>query len=282
MDGLPQASQAQINAMNKAAKEKYGIDDDATETHETHATQEEVSEPSESATEQTEEVSQDTSPSIQFSKAPTPQESFREVRAAKERAERERDELMRQLQEMQSKSSNSQTSHQIQQVKEDIQELTLNPDDLAEGKHLIQLVNKIKRLEEKLEESAQKSYLSTTEMKVKNDFPDFEKVASFENLKRLREQDPDLADAILNTKDPYKQHALAYKMVKQMGIYREDKYEEDRERAQRNANKPKPLTSISPQQGESPLSKANAFANGLTDELKKQLAQEMYEARKRM
>jgi hypothetical protein len=54
----------------------------------------------------------------------------------------------------------------------------------------------------------------------------------------------------------------------------------DRAAAQKNASKPKPLASVSPQQGDSPLSRANAFANGLTPELQKQLRQEMEEARK--
>ena len=64
-----------------------------------------------------------------------------------------------------------------------------------------------------------------------------------------------------------------------MGIYREDNYSKDRDKAQSNASKPKPLASVSPQQGDSPLSRANAFANGLTDELKSQLRKEMEQAR---
>ena len=59
-----------------------------------------------------------------------------------------------------------------------------------------------------------------------------------------------------------------------------DNYKTDRELAQKNASKPKPLASVSPQQGDSPLSRANAFANGLTNELKAQLRKEMEEARK--
>jgi hypothetical protein len=54
----------------------------------------------------------------------------------------------------------------------------------------------------------------------------------------------------------------------------------DKLRAQKNAAKPKPLASVNPQQGDSPLSKANAFANGLTDDLKKQLRKEMEDARR--
>ena len=55
----------------------------------------------------------------------------------------------------------------------------------------------------------------------------------------------------------------------------------DKAKAVINAQKPRPLTSISPQQGDSPLSKANAFANGLTPELQAQLLKEMKQSMKR-
>ena len=71
-------------------------------------------------------------------------------------------------------------------------------------------------------------------------------------------------------------------MIKQMGVYKEDKFSQDRARAEVNAGKPRPLTSMSPQQGDGPLSKANAFDNGLTDELKESLLKEMNDARSRM
>jgi len=163
---------------------------------------------------------------------------------------------------------------------EEDDDLQFEPDDLAEGKHLLKLVKKIKNLEEKLDRNAANAQVSTAEIKVKRDFPDFEKVASQENLKKLREMDPDLADAILSAPGIYKKHALAYKMVKQMGIYIEDNHTKERAVAVNNASKPRPLASISPQRGDSPLSKANAFAGGLTEDLKKQLHKEMIEAMK--
>ena len=55
-----------------------------------------------------------------------------------------------------------------------------------------------------------------------------------------------------------------------------------RSKARENHAKPRPISSIGAQEGDGPLSKANAFANGLTDELKQQLLKEMQEARKRM
>ena len=56
--------------------------------------------------------------------------------------------------------------------------------------------------------------------------------------------------------------------------------EADKRKAQENSAKPRPMASVSPQQGESPLSHANAFANGLTPELQKQLWKEMQDAKK--
>ena len=68
-------------------------------------------------------------------------------------------------------------------------------------------------------------------------------------------------------------------MVKKLGISEQVMVDnQGKATAQRNAAKPRPTASISPQQGETPLSRANAFANGLTEEMKKQLYKEMLEA----
>lgn len=272
MTELPNASQSQIKAMQKAAEEKYGI---APEMQE-EVSEIEAVEPVEESVEESSETSS-FAPSLS-----SKEENMRVLRERSQRAERERDELLKKLQDMESKFSSPHATKQIQEVQEDIEDLTINPDDLAEGKHLFKLVNKIKKLEAKLEQNEKKSYATTAEMQIKREYPDFEKVASYDNLRMLREMDSDLADAIMATTDPYKQLSLAYKMVKKLGIYHEDLYEGDKERAVKNSLKPKPLAAISPQQGESPLSKANAFANGLTDDLKEQLRKEMYAARKQI
>lgn len=275
MNGLPNVSQEQIDQMNKIAKEKYGVDDSVEETPEQVVVPEETEEATN--TETTEEVAEEV---VQKPSAQSKDDNMRILRERSERAERERDELMRYLQEMQKNAHTPQTTKQIEKLQDNLDELQFNPDDLAEGKHLNKLSQQIKRLEEKLEQSEKKSYQTTTEMRIKRDYPDFEKVASYENLKQLKELDPDLAEAILSTPDPYKQHALAYKMVKNLGIYKEDTFKGDRDRAIKNTTKPRPLTSISPQQGDSPLSNANAFANGLTEDLKKQLYKEMLQSMK--
>jgi hypothetical protein len=66
-----------------------------------------------------------------------------------------------------------------------------------------------------------------------------------------------------------------YLAIKDLGIYRKDEFVKQKETAQKNFTKPRSVNSVAPQYGDSPLNQANAFANGLTKELKKSLYQEM-------
>jgi hypothetical protein len=182
--------------------------------------------------------------------------------------ERERDEALRLAQEKHAP------------VEEPDEEINIGNDDIAEGKHVKAITQKIKRMEEKLRKYEQASTTMSAEAMLKAQYPDIDKVVTKENLDALRESDPEFAE-MLDTSSSFRAKAIsAYKHIKKLGLYVEDNYVADRELAQKNASKPKPLASVSPQQGDSPLSRANAFANGLTPELQKQLLQEMAEARK--
>lgn len=205
------------------------------------------------------------------------EKNFRELREKTKRIERERDEAMRILQTMQEQ----QKSQETQPVEED-DDVNLGPDELAEGKHLSKVGRKIKKLEEQLRNYQKASVESSAEARVKSQFHDFDKVVSQDNIALLKEMHPEIAATLNSNPDLYTKAASAYKMIKNLGIYKEDVFKSERDVAQSNLNKPRPLTSVSPQQGDSPLSRANAFANGLTPELKAQLLKEMNDARMRM
>ena len=217
----------------------------------------------------------------------SPQDSFKAVREAKEKAERERDAYMKHAMEIEMRYKSQEQQQQqvakkfeIEQEEPEI-DLNLDEDSLVDGRHLKGVSNKIKRLEEKLKQYEAQSEASNVEAKIRQQFPDFESVVSSENVKKLNQEYPEMAEMLANTGDIYKKASAAYSVMKKFGIYKSI-YSEDKAKALINAAKPRPLASMSPQQGDSPLSKANAFANGLTNELKAQMQKEMADARKVM
>ena len=231
------------------------------------------------------ETSQDNQENEASRQSDSEARNFVEMRKKLEREQREKEELRRKNEEAMEiiRNIEAQKRKQEEAPEEPIPEINLgDDDDLVDYKTVKAILAQQKRLEKQLRENEKKSYQMTAEARLKANYPDWEKVISDENLERLKQEDPDLMASIQYNPDPYSQYAAAYKAIKRQGIYKEDKYVADRQRAEQNANKPRPLTSVNPQQGDSPLSKANAFANApLTEELKKKYWREMQEAMKR-
>lgn len=188
------------------------------------------------------------------------------LRQKAEQAERERDEALKRLQERD----------------QETEEVTLGEDDIAEGKHLKKLQKnyhkEIRQLKDELNSYRKQSVEVATEAKLKATYTDFDSVVTADHLTTLKESYPELDATIRSAPDLYSQAVTAYTMIKKLGIAADTQYAGDREKAQTNAYKPRPATSISPQQGDNPLTRANAFADGLTDQLKEQLRKEMYSA----
>lgn len=206
--------------------------------------------------------------------------SLREKAERADRAERERDELLKRIQEMESYRQSA--PQQQSQQQEESEDLNIDPDSLVEGKHLKRYDKKFKEMQDKLRSYEQQSSITNIDMRLKAKYPDLDKVVSQDNLLALRQDYPELAATLNANTDLYSKAVSAYTLIKKLGIDVEDTFVEDKIKAQKNAAKPRPLASVSPQQAESPLSRANAFANGLTEDLKEQLRKEMYESRNRM
>lgn len=209
--------------------------------------------------------------------------NFRSIREAKERAEQERDMLMKRMIEME-QYMRMQQQQQPQPVEEpDVDlDMDIDADALVEGKSLKKVTSKIKKLEAALRESQVRSQMSMAEAKLRSEFPDLDKVVTAENIATLNSQYPAIARSLKASNDMYDQASAAYTIIKNLGIYKDRALEQQQTKALANTHKPRSLASVSPQQGDSPLSKANAFANGFTDELKEQLRREMNAARRAM
>ena len=213
--------------------------------------------------EQVEEV-QAASDQVQPQK-PGPQESFRQLREQKERIQAERDEALRLLQQYQ----------QPKQDPEPDEDLGIADNDIAEGRHITKVGKKIKKLENTIKQYEQQAQMNMLELKIKSQFPDFESVVNDQTVAALKEQHPEIAQALQSTQDVYSKAASAYKLIKQFGIVQDNSYDQDKRVIKNNFSKPKPSSTLAPQHGTSPLSAANAFANGLTEDVKTKLWQEM-------
>lgn len=183
--------------------------------------------------------------------------NFRELRESKKRAEREAQEARERLQRLE---------QEIATLKpkpvEPEEDYGISDDTLVEGKQLKTLIKKQRDLEKKLQSYQQVSSAASAEAQLKATYPDINKVLSQDNIEMLNEMYPSLARSIASEQDVYTKGEAAYTAIKNMGIYKQDTYTRDKQKAQQNAAKPRPLVSGTAQQGESPLTQANAFAQG--------------------
>lgn len=231
----------------------------ATETHEENTQ-------TNNDAEQVNHQSQQQAPTEESSSA----RNFRQLREKAERAERERDEAMQYIRTM-----------QAQQQKPKDEDDDLADDDLVERKHVDRIVDKkIRKYEEQLQQYQQEQQAQ----QILNQYKDYHAVVSEDNVNTLINEYPEIADSLKANQDMKSKAIATYNIIKKLGLNNAaaaaQPYSQDIERIQKNAAKPKPLASVNPQQGDSPLSRANAFANGLTEELKDQLRKEMSESRR--
>jgi hypothetical protein len=92
-------------------------------------------------------------------------------------------------------------------------------------------------------------------------------------MEALKQRAPHLERTIRSSNDLYSKAAAAYQAIKDMGIYVDDVYVAEKDKAQKNLTKPRSTAAVAGTG--TPLSQADIFANGLTPELKDRLHKEM-------
>lgn len=196
--------------------------------------------------------------------------NMRALREKATRAERERDEIANRLRGYETRANPVAPEEDLS--------LNLGESDLAEGRHVQKLDKKIDRQarDNQKTQAELKQLLLDTRLQIEH--PDIFSVVTDDNYKTLVELYPEVGATLGASNDYYNKAKTAYTMIKKFGIIKEDNYVAERETIAKNAAKPRPLTSLSPQQGESALSKVNVFDKGLTPDLMKQLRKEMEEA----
>jgi predicted RNase H-like nuclease (RuvC/YqgF family) len=186
------------------------------------------------------------------------EKNWKEARHALKELRRQNEELRAHLNQLSSKN-------QPQEEEE------VAPDDWITQKKLQRELAHL-RAELKAKES------ETVVDRLKARFNDFDDVVSPENVEYLKENDPELALSLQALKDdPYQQGLAAYKLLKKTDYYLNRDAMKEQKKIQQNQTKPPSVNQV--RKG-GPLAEANRFDRGLTPELRKQLWQEMQDARK--
>ena len=146
------------------------------------------------------------------------EKNWRELNRAKRELEKKariQDELIERLMQQQK------PSQPIQQP--EIDELDSIPDDdhLMKGqskklvkKEVAPLQKRIDDLEAKLQQQTQVNQIENLQRK----YPDFDDIVNPDTLAIFEEQEPELAQAIVDTKDPYRKWIQTYKYIKALNI----------------------------------------------------------------
>lgn len=152
------------------------------------------------------------------------------------------------------------------------QEEELSPDDLL-------TVGQLQKVNAKRDQDTFRELQRHKEEILRLRYPDMDQVLSNENLELFEQQEPELAETLASLQgDPIKMRLAAYKMIKKT-FKTEQRPSTDKTKAENNSKKPISVHSVG--KG-SAIGTISGFENGLTPELKKQLRQEMDEARKKI
>jgi len=153
----------------------------------------------------------------------SPQESFAELRKAKEdlerqlwQAQKEKEMFEREMQ------MRAQHQHQVQAQpqEEDFDYRNLEQEEFPDGKKLVKAFNtinkKLSSYEQKLAEKEQKIQILETAQ----EFPDFKEVVTAENIEKYIKSDEDMREAVEKAANPLRK---VYNLIKKSAAYQADK-----------------------------------------------------------
>ncbi len=204
--------------------------------------------------------------------------NMRILRERAETAERRAQELERMVQ-----MNMSQQQTTKMQVDED-DDFDMADDTYVEGKHLKKYVKNLKQelknTKRQFEEFNQQNALTNAEIRLKNQFNDFDSIVNKENLEKLAAQKPSLYRTILSNPDMYDKGYTAYELIKNGGILT-DNYQEFDKRLEENRMKPRSAANAAPQTSDTPLARVGDYDRRvLSEERKDQLRRQVEEAKR--
>lgn len=172
--------------------------------------------------------------------------NFRELRSQSDALKRVVDEQQQRIRELEYGSAKPESPQ------DDIDLDKLDGDDFLTVKQAQKLALR------QAEELLRKRDFDQLEDRVRMKFKDYDDVVSEENVKKLVEDDDELADTLRHSPNPY---TAAYKLIKKSHFFKEaedgKKYKDEVNSLKKNAQKPGSSNSVAAK----PLAQANAYAS---------------------
>jgi len=173
-----------------------------------------------------------------------------------------------------------------QQPKKD--DIGIAPDAFVERNHVERIVEaRLREQEERYRKEIEVRRNQEAERSLNAQYKDLYSVLSPENLRRLEQEEPEIAASIAANPDVYSAKVAAYKQIKKLGI-EEENYNERRvsERLAQNTQRPKSPANLAPRQGSQALTNATSrmpgYEDSITEDMAARYRKEMEEAIARM
>jgi hypothetical protein len=235
-----------------------------------------------------EEAEEEVPKVVRKPRSPAGEENFRRVREDRDKLQQERDRLNQELESL--RRNQYQVPYQQQQqyhqhmaptADEDV-DLNFGDDDLIEGKTLKKIVsnlsNQLKATTQRSQQEIQQAQQSAALVGLKARYPDLDKVVNDETLKDLAAAEPLLAQSVFSAPTLESRYVTAYTMIKNLGLYDEDPYVEQKERVKKNMAKPRVGQISTPA---SPLATATDYYSGpITPEIAARARKQVEDARR--
>ena len=126
----------------------------------------------------------------------SPQESFAELRKAREDAERQAWQAKKELELMQQQIKQQQQTKQVEEEEEDFDFQQLAQDDFVEGKKLVKAFGKIDKKLSSYEKKLQQKESEIRALTFAQDNPDFKSIVTSENIEKYIKSDEDNLESV--------------------------------------------------------------------------------------
>lgn len=150
----------------------------------------------------------------------SPQESFAELRKAKEDLEREAWKAKQELQWYKEQQLQAQQQRQNEPQEEDFDYRQLEQEEFPDGKKLVKAFNQFNRQLSAKDKAIAEANQKLLILETATEFPDFKEVVTAENIEKYIKSDEDNREAVELAKNPLRK---VYNLIKKDARYQADK-----------------------------------------------------------